>query len=295
MKYNDKEIIEEYLKGKSTKEIANELSTYNTTIRRILLRNGVKVRNCSEANSKINLNLWKDYSETRDYWLGFIIADGNVSTEGNRINITVAEKDQDHLQKYATWLGINMQCYVHKRFKKLQYVASFKNKAVKNILVNLGIKPNKSLTLELLMPFNRHIVRGILDGDGTVKYCNGEKRIGVQIFSGSSTFIYQLAEYISDQGINYSSITRSSSVYCLNFYLQKEIYKLYDFLYTDANIFLERKRDRFLATTYWEQFVKNTLNSGKAASPTLSETSHEGRAETIIGAPRTGEGIVQPE
>lgn len=46
----EKEIIRLYTEeNKSTLEIANIFETYNTSIRRVLERNNVKIRSCSEA------------------------------------------------------------------------------------------------------------------------------------------------------------------------------------------------------------------------------------------------------
>lgn len=48
MKYDEQNIINRYNEGASPKEIGVELGTYNTTIRRILIRNGITPQNCSE-------------------------------------------------------------------------------------------------------------------------------------------------------------------------------------------------------------------------------------------------------
>ena len=47
-KLDDNYIVEEYLKGRTQKDIASELNTYNTSIRRVLLRNKVTIRSNKE-------------------------------------------------------------------------------------------------------------------------------------------------------------------------------------------------------------------------------------------------------
>ena len=48
MKYDEQNIIDKYNEGVSPKQIGEMLGTYNTTIRRILIRNGIVPQNCSE-------------------------------------------------------------------------------------------------------------------------------------------------------------------------------------------------------------------------------------------------------
>lgn len=56
MKYDEQFIIEKYVAGQNAKAIATELGTYNTTIRRILLRNNISLRGVSEVNRIVKHN-----------------------------------------------------------------------------------------------------------------------------------------------------------------------------------------------------------------------------------------------
>lgn len=47
---------------------------------------------------KIKHNPFLEVSDTRDYWLGYIAADGNVSNSHSRIS--VVSKDILHIDKY---------------------------------------------------------------------------------------------------------------------------------------------------------------------------------------------------
>jgi len=51
-------------------------------------------------------------TEEKAYWLGFLYADGWVSSKGNTVGLTLALKDIEHLKKYNNFLryekGLNI-------------------------------------------------------------------------------------------------------------------------------------------------------------------------------------------
>ena len=260
VKYNEKEIVERYLQGETTQRIGITLGTYNTTIRRILKRHKVELRGCSESQTVISSELFTCQSDIRDYWLGFIIADGTIGKIDNLVQIGISDKDEKHLQKYANWLGIPIKSYLHKRFNKNIVRAAFKNKKVRNYLVSIGITPNKSKTIKLGIPLNRDILRGVLDGDGYVRQ-QSNKAI-VEIATASIDFAHQIKDYLESENITISSIRQGSGVYLVSIYKKEEVKKLYTLLYTDAAVFLERKWERFKPLFHGNMNVTNTLNSG---------------------------------
>jgi len=88
-------IIKEYKKGRTQKDIATELGTYNTTIRRILIRNNVEVLGNDKLQTVVKHNPFLNLNDDETlYWLGYLIADGNISKERNRINIAT-NRDPD--------------------------------------------------------------------------------------------------------------------------------------------------------------------------------------------------------
>ena len=75
------EIIKLYESGVSAKDIATKYGTYNTSIRRVLLRNNIKLRDSSEAQASVKTNPFAEWEtkEAAAYWLGYLAADGCVS------------------------------------------------------------------------------------------------------------------------------------------------------------------------------------------------------------------------
>src|SRR5690554_4363747 len=104
-KYNEKEIVLWYKKGLNTKEIADKLGTYNTTIRRILIRNQVELRSVLDmARRYSRTNIFEDnLSREEFYFLGLLITDGCISD--NRITLGLKESDKTLLERFAKFMG----------------------------------------------------------------------------------------------------------------------------------------------------------------------------------------------
>ena len=74
---NDNYIIKEYLSGRTQQNIAKELHTYNTSIRRVLLRNNIKIRSNSEIQRFVNYNPFP--KKENQYWVGLFAADSCIT------------------------------------------------------------------------------------------------------------------------------------------------------------------------------------------------------------------------
>lgn len=141
MRYNEEYIVNEYTKGRHTNEIAKELGTYNTTIRRILLRNKVELRGIGLAQRLLKDN---PFMSNADYWLGLLATDG-CNTKG-AIILELQEQDRHILEDYQKFLGgqVNINTTNHKASGKILYRVSFRNSEVTTYLSSLGITPRKS-------------------------------------------------------------------------------------------------------------------------------------------------------
>lgn len=90
-------IIELYDKGMTQKEIAAQYLSYNTSIRRVLLKYGKLIRGNEEIQAKVKTNKFKDLDKITTYWLGWIATDGCVSK--GTIDLTC--KDEYVIRNYA--------------------------------------------------------------------------------------------------------------------------------------------------------------------------------------------------
>jgi len=245
-------IIHQYLSGKTQVQIAKELNTYNTTIRRILLKNNIPVVGTSERWRNIDINIFDDYSNPAvQYWLGAIVADGCLTNNA----IVFETIDKEWVEKFRNFMNpfLNINSILPKRGKKL-YRFSTRCKGLSEKLLVYGITYRKSLTIEFLYPITWHFFRGVFDGDGCISRSNkrddGSYDARLQIVSGSEIFIDQLYNFLKSQGFSATKSidtkSRKNPQYSVNLFKQKELHVIYDLLYSEADInFLERKYLKF--------------------------------------------------
>lgn len=257
------DIIKLYKRGVSQKEIANLYSTYNTSIRRILVKNNVKIRGKAASQVYVKKNPFRRNDERSDYFLGLLLTDGCISN--NRISLSLKEEDIYILEEFAKFCSPILQVtkYYHSVHNKCQYSVHFKDsrQIVIGYLERLGKFTNKSYECKLYKPINYNILRGIIDGDGSIYNTNNGKSIRISICSKSRDFINQIAYFYQKESYSYFISQRKDGLYYIHIDSKKDLLRLGCNLYHNAHIFLKRKYER------WSHFAEmqlknNTLNSG---------------------------------
>lgn len=251
-KEKEKEIIRLYTEeNKNTNEIAKVFNTYNTTIRRILLRNGIELRSYGVAQQKVSLQdiTSKEGTQDFDYFLGLLATDGCVT--GNRIVLDFSEANKELLNYWNEFLGnkCNINCSIHKVFKVPQYRIAFRNTEVTEYLATFGIIPNKTFDLELKY-INWNVLRGIIDGDGCIASMNYGSTLRILVTSGCLKFMQQIGYFLKDNGIKAClsrRLNEKSGHYIYNLMVNKseDILFMYEKLYANAHYFLKRKKLKF--------------------------------------------------
>lgn len=263
MKYSEdkvKNIIKLYKEGKTQKEIAELFNTYNTTIRRILKRNEINIRSNSEVQSKVKHNPFKNLDDDETlYWLGYLAADGNVSLNRNRINIS-SNTDPEHLKKYIKFLNSNVSLnkQLNKKYNCFEYSVNFRSDKVKDYLIQLGITPKKSLTLELLIPLSFPFVRGIIDADGHIRKYS-ETYSTIEMSTGSFKFAQQLNNFLNSNKIENRIKHQKENVYIVQVTQKVDVIKFVNKLYNQATVYLERKKQN-IGSALWKHDVYNLPN-----------------------------------
>lgn len=286
----EKEIVRLYVEeNKNTNEIAKIFGTYNTSIRRVLLRNNIEIRSYGVAQRKVQLEDIKSKEGTKDfdYFLGLLATDGCVTN--NAIVLDFSEENKELLDYWNEFLGnkCNINVSIHKVFKVPQYRISFKNPEIKEYLANFGIKERKTFDLELSY-INWDVVRGIIDGDGCVSEANNGSTLKISITSGCRKFLEQVQKFYDQYNI--TSYLRESDrnlnpTYDLMVYKSEDIIKMYEYLYKDAHYFLKRKEMKFgpllkkfgksRFVNSGEESISNPESSLVEDAETLNESSKE--------------------
>lgn len=206
-------------------------------------------------------------TEDKAYWLGFIAADGCITRSSRynsyRLTIALSNVDIEHLRKFLRCINSNdikiQTC--HSGFsskKKNSKIVSVTLNSYKlcNDLNKLNIHPNKSYDIELPELSDEmmtHYLRGFFDGDGSYyyhyDYKNNRYRYSFEVVGASLAIIEQIQKYLLSKDIYTNIYTRKSPssdniVYRLMTGSKKEMLKIIDLLYSDANIYLNRKYDK---------------------------------------------------
>lgn len=245
-KEKDEQIVKMYKEGKNQVEIAEYFNTFNTSIRRVLLRHNIKVLTNSERQRKISPLFFNDYSNKNiQYWLGVIASDGCI-TKGKLIVETV---DLDWMTDYRNFLNPDINILETQPPRgNLLYRVQVRSKGIVQELEKYGITNNKSLSLYWKYPLTWDFIRGIFDGDGCVTYTKNTKYVIVSFCGGSIKFLQQIQEFLLQNNIksNLNEEKREDRIlYYLHINFLEDKKKLYNFLYEKAIFFLKRKKEKF--------------------------------------------------
>ena len=233
----------------SSDVISKTLKISRGSVFNILKRNRIPSRPVGVHSRKyqVNQDFFKEInSEEKAYWLGFIYADGNIYK--NTIQISLAQKDIELLEKFKTNISSSHPIFHIKKTNSVR-LAIYSPDLCRQLSV-LGCMERKTFLIrfpnESAVPekFSSHFMRGYFDGDG----CVIEKNKRFSIIS-CREFIEKFLEKLNEKtGLNKTTLIKNSvsNVFSFSYSGKFNLTKIYDFLYKDATIFLNRKRDIFL-------------------------------------------------
>jgi hypothetical protein len=229
--------LELYRQGTPIKEICKILGVWKDYPSLIAKKHGIQ--RGSGKSFKIKAEKFSQRTAEADYWLGYLISDGNLSTKGYRISI--ASIDDEVIHKFMRFL--EFASIFDRGYLKEVY---FSSKPLHKYLCSLGITPKKSHTINLKVPLNRHILRGIIDGDGSIH----NKRKVVKITTGSVALGNQIVDFLRTVKI-FSCIRKRGADNCWDVWIERkeDFKKLFELLYKDvkSSVYMERKFNKFVA------------------------------------------------
>lgn len=246
-KEKEQEILQSYKQGKSISEIAKHYNSYNTSIKRVLNRNGIFYNlTKSEHRTSVKINPFLDLNNPEvQYWLGMIVTDGNIYK--TRISLDCGEKDLEHLKKYHQFTKTTniINKSLSKKFNTYQYSVRFKNEEIAKYLISLGIHENKSYTVKVNFPITYDFLRGVIDGDGCIEIKKDSKKLYISIVTASEDFKNQLSNFLALNNYKHG-IYKTKNHNVINISAKKDVVRLCYNLYKGANTFLERKKSKYL-------------------------------------------------
>lgn len=243
-KYDEKlagDIEQLYNQGKYTTEIDELFGLRRGTSQYILNKNNVELRH-KGPKSKIQREDFFDSIDCEDkaYFLGYIMADGNVSITNNQYSLKfhISIKDKEIVDKFLRVINSSNKTSV--RYKTDSYYVSLTSVHMCKRLIELGVVPGKTgkeFIPDIPRDLVHHYLRGVFDGDGITDI--SKKRSG---FVGSVTMINSILKELNEKLTVYKAGKNKKVVYFLGG--KKFSRKLYDYLYYEATIWLERKKSR---------------------------------------------------
>ena len=274
-----KYIIDEYTTNSRTSllKLAKEFNVDSSTIKKLLLNNGVThIKNNSEIYTiRCNDNFFEKIdSENKAYVFGFFCADGCITRE-KYFHFSISPKDIEILYKIKHIMDFCGDVHIYTSNQKNSFCDVGYEYATLTIcsrkivldLMNLGITYDKTHGLcfnaQCMEPeLIHHFIRGFFDGDGSVFSYKINKMgkiydtIGASII-GKKDFLFDMCSYIPIRKLNGSLPIYSSKkqMWCYQVSGKKRCLQLYNYLYKDATIFLQRKKNKF--EKLLEEYSKN--------------------------------------
>ena len=246
--------IELYKSGVSLTKISKDIGIERHSLSRIIKERGIEIVN-RQNSSRIDENSFSTIKTEEDaYWLGFLYADGCVSSVSYKIELALASKDSEHVSKFAKYLKYSKDNAVKIRhIKDDKYAARFSisNKTVWENLVSKGCIPNKSLILSypsnnILNGLDKHFIRGYFDGDGCLSYRIGKNNIVHPScsFVGTYDMLNNIKTVLGELGVR-TSLFKTRNIYVLKLSGDKDNSDFLEYIYGDSTISLNRKYGRY--------------------------------------------------
>ena len=207
-----------------------------------------KMRICN-----LNEHAFDIETEESSYWIGVLMADGNVCYKKDRngrssgciINLTMQEDDIEHLHTFQRFMGSSHKLYYRVNNKTLQpsisYQLSFSSELIATSLEKYGFIPRKSLIAKVkILDFNRHFWRGVIDGDGSISV-DSFGRPWIKLV-GSFEMVCQFKLFLEQElVIKMPKVYRTGSIYRIVITCATCI-RVVKLLYENICVALDRKR-----------------------------------------------------
>ena len=263
-------IIFDYTNGMSMTNIGKKYHHDPKTLKRYFQEHNlnIKLRNKSEAlqcsqKKKESDNLKRKYlvkdnyfsiqNNKMAYFLGFLMADGNVSKTNNRVQVCLSELDKDFLNLFYNEIGGSpvAQYTVNNGKQKICRWECISSQ-IKKDLMDYDVIPNKTgfakIPSKLNKEFYPDFIRGYFDGDGSVWIEKNTGAVGFNITSHNPEILEQIIEYFEENNIPKVKIktdNRNNINYSFK-YRKKACEKIYSLLYySNECICMKRKLDKF--------------------------------------------------
>lgn len=234
--------------GERASVIASKLHVSYETVRRAARRMGITFKTGAPRKYYRNEQFFDTIdTEQKAYVLGLFMADGYNDTKKGIIRLKLQAKDIALLYKVRSIMsyegGLHKHYYRNPN-QQDQFALQISSRHLSNRLAELGVVPHRRYGMSFpnylpkaLVP---HYIRGFFDGNGSIY----NSRVSI---SGNADFIREIQTIlINELGVSKTKVAKQNTA-CGNMHLYrlKDISALSDYLYQNATVYLQRKRDKF--------------------------------------------------
>lgn len=293
---NKDKIIDMYINDKiSAEKIGKLYGCHGSTVINHLREWNIDIRN--SANDRYNGIHTVDIryfdvidNEHKAYWLGYIFADGHVSK--NKYLIFGCQiEDIDILENIKNDLSCTYPIRIKNNDSAIMTICS---KHIGQTLLDMGFTHYKSYEVNFdkiisFVPENlmHHFVRGMFDGDGSIRYYDYNYATGYQYHFGY-TGLKEVCEFVANFLKLKTKIIkeRDTNTYTLKTANAPMIKYIYNILYKDATIYCKRKYQTFLDVLKFIHDEKKDEVKGVSWYPKLNKwmsACHIGKINKTIG------------
>lgn len=245
-------IKQEYVdKDRTLKSLASEFNVQPQAIRNLLRKMNVEIINKKIRNYPRNSNYFTNIdSSEKAYWLGFMYADGTVSSKTNTIALGL--KDQEHVEKFKQAIGAynnKISVVTDNRFSQpcIMYDFSIRDSQLHDDLIAWGCVSNKNYVEELRMPninseYIWDFLRGFFDGDGCITWSKNNNRYTIS-WTGNKYFLQDIRKLCQKDKVSIEQNVKSKITYQFRLSGQQDVLRILTNMYKNATIdtVLERK------------------------------------------------------
>lgn len=263
--HEEDEMCEKYLSGNSTVSISKYYGINNHLVSQVLESHGIPRTGVGRRRYQLNENYFDDIdTPNKAYIFGFLYADGYNSMSKGTISMSLQERDKQILEdirkEVPSERPLEFIDYSNKHDFGYTYQDQYRllmfSAHMCRTLESKGMPSNKSLTLEFPKWLDKelvsHFIRGYFDGDGCIHVT--PDGAGIVHITSTNEFCNSLhtilEKYLGINAIvseasNHNGITSVARINGNN-----QVKTFLDYIYKDADLFLERKHTAYLKKYY---------------------------------------------
>lgn len=179
------------------------------------------------------------------YWFGFLIGDGNLARDRNRITVVLQGRDHNHLLKLKAFFvegNINLvkggyTKFTIERKQQTEYLKAIGLRPAKTHLINWNIIP---------YDYTADFLRGLLDSDGTifVKFPVTTIR-----WNGTESLMHGIRDWFEASGIfdSLPKVLKDRNSYNFGVSGRWKTQRMGEYLWYTPSTYMDRKYSKFLA------------------------------------------------